>query len=133
MNKIDWSKPIEWVFDGESIEKAKFVKNSDTGSFHVETEYGPLYCDEYGTYGANFCGYIRNVQDQSEPEIPQHIYQRVGEVEMFKSGATLRDQFAMAALQGFCVNPDEFEDYETIAIHSYRVADAMMEARKKGN
>lgn len=116
MNKIDWSKPIEWAIIDGSNEKAKFVGKSETGSFHVETEYGPLFCDEYGTYGIDVSGYIRNVQDHSEPET-----------------ATLRDQFAMAALHGFCINPDEFEDYETIAIHSYRVADAMMEARKKGN
>lgn len=44
---------------------------------------------------------------------------------------TLRDQFAMAALTGFCAPDDDWEDYETMAIHAYRVADAMLAARDK--
>lgn len=43
----------------------------------------------------------------------------------------LRDQFAMEALTGFCAPDDDWEDYETMAVHAYRVADAMLAARDK--
>lgn len=44
---------------------------------------------------------------------------------------TLRDQFAMSALQGLLVNNwrSEMSD-ELFAQHAYRLADAMLEARK---
>lgn len=42
--------------------------------------------------------------------------------------ATLRDQFAMAALVNMCnINDDT---HETIAHYAYHIADAMLEARK---
>lgn len=124
MSKVAWSKPIEWVFHDGSTKNAKFVGKSAAGSFHVETEYGPLFCDEYGAYGIRASGYIRNVQDHSEQET-----------------ATLRDQFAMAALTGELAQQDEnlSDIYNTnegvteLADWCYIMADAMIEARKKGN
>jgi hypothetical protein len=43
---------------------------------------------------------------------------------------TLRDEFAMAALTGLCADPDLSPLSERVAEHAYRLADAMMEARK---
>lgn len=48
---------------------------------------------------------------------------------------TLRDRFAMAALQGMMCHADRFGGEDTdgarlMAIESYRFADAMLEARK---
>lgn len=43
---------------------------------------------------------------------------------------TLRDQFAMAALQGMNL-PDEAEYKDHYAVSAYQYADAMLEARKK--
>jgi hypothetical protein len=49
----------------------------------------------------------------------------------FDSGMLLRDYFANAAMQGFCANPDyDGIDHKDLAIWSYEVADAMLEARK---
>lgn len=47
--------------------------------------------------------------------------------------STLRDQFAMAALTGFCANPTskDMEGGSFFAKIAYKCADAMMEARKK--
>jgi hypothetical protein len=46
-------------------------------------------------------------------------------------GMTLRDYFATSAMQGFCTNSDyDGIDHKDLAIWSYEVADAMMEARK---
>jgi hypothetical protein len=43
---------------------------------------------------------------------------------------TLRDQFAMAALTGLCTDPDLNPLSERVAEHAYRLADAMMGARR---
>lgn len=44
----------------------------------------------------------------------------------------LRDHFAAAALQGIIRHPDAIgESEETIAVWSYKAADAMLEAREK--
>lgn len=49
-----------------------------------------------------------------------------------RPGMSLRDAFAIAALQGIIRHPDAIgESEETIAIWSYKAADAMLEARKK--
>ena len=43
---------------------------------------------------------------------------------------TLRDQFAMAALQGLLAEPNLCATHEEFAERAYRQADAMIEARK---
>lgn len=52
-----------------------------------------------------------------------------------QDGMDLRDYFAAQAMQGICVSKDEAgtlvnHGYEWIASESYKIADAMMEARK---
>lgn len=44
---------------------------------------------------------------------------------------TLRDKFAMAAMNGLISGEEVIVDYSTIAMAAYGIADAMMEARKK--
>lgn len=54
--------------------------------------------------------------------------------EEFGETPTLRDQFAMAALQGMMSSPlgeDESWSCRFLANSSYELADAMMEARNK--
>jgi hypothetical protein len=49
---------------------------------------------------------------------------------------TLRDQFAMAALTGTITRSATYfgvEDFSSFAAWSYEIADAMMEAREKGD
>jgi hypothetical protein len=48
--------------------------------------------------------------------------------EVHKAKVTLRDQFAMAALQGIIVTDREYSGKS--AEYAYHIADAMMEARK---
>lgn len=43
---------------------------------------------------------------------------------------TLRDQFAMSALQGLLANQGFYIEPDKLSHHAYRLADAMMEARK---
>lgn len=45
--------------------------------------------------------------------------------------ATLRDQFAMAALMGFVADSGNTANADILAIDSYKVADAMLAERKK--
>jgi len=60
---------------------------------------------------------------------------RLREAIANEQGSQLRDQFAMVALQGICVNAGrngfEYNDCGDIAYWSYKLANAMMEARKK--
>jgi hypothetical protein len=49
-------------------------------------------------------------------------------ITVMEARATLRDQFAMAALVNMCNINDV--THETIAHYAYHIADAMMEARK---
>lgn len=57
------------------------------------------------------------------------------EKELAAARQTLRDQFALAALTGCLASFGEMDDpseyASSIAIDCYRLADAMMEARKK--
>lgn len=43
---------------------------------------------------------------------------------------TLRDQFAMSALQGLLANQGLYIEPDDLSRHAYRLADAMLEARK---
>ena len=45
---------------------------------------------------------------------------------------TLRDDFAMAALQGFCasIRPDQVWSHDELATTCYRIANAMLKARE---
>lgn len=116
MNDIDWNKPLE-LMDGTPVTA---VMGSASGPPGVgpskDTSHRWLLGVPGYPYGYHVLGdnpsYLRNRKEVAE-------------------APTLRDQFAMAALTGFCAPHDEdWEDYETMAIHAYRVADAMMEARK---
>lgn len=53
-----------------------------------------------------------------------------GEIQIMEPYATLRDQFAMAAMQGIITQGTMFGD-RAIAKVSYEMADYMMEARKQ--
>ncbi len=44
----------------------------------------------------------------------------------------LRDDFAKAAMQGFCVNGLKGDPVDSLADLAYMVADAMLKARKTG-
>jgi hypothetical protein len=60
-------------------------------------------------------------------------------VKAYHPGMTMRDEFAKAAMQGMCSNPDDghenydldYNDYvQEISRCAYVMADAMMKARK---
>lgn len=56
------------------------------------------------------------------------------ETELMESDASLRDRFAMAAMQGILANPAQLDNVndksaEWVSRDAYRVADAMLKAR----
>lgn len=53
-------------------------------------------------------------------------------IKAYHTGMSLRDYFAANALVGICANPDNrcFVGAEKFADAAYKLADAMMEARK---
>jgi hypothetical protein len=63
------------------------------------------------------------ITDYIHNQPPAYQLQPIGPI------ATLRDQFAMAALTGLLANPDAAK-YKDRAEVAYNYADAMMEARK---
>lgn len=48
-------------------------------------------------------------------------------------GMTLRDAFAIAALQGLLSNSDIKDTVDNFAVGAYKLADAMLEARNGGS
>lgn len=48
-----------------------------------------------------------------------------------EAGMTLRDYFAAKAMQGYLIAPDTGWDFDEIVAASYKMADAMLEAREK--
>lgn len=46
------------------------------------------------------------------------------------NGMTLRDYFAAKAMQGYLIAPDTGWNFDEIVAASYKMADAMLEARK---
>lgn len=127
MNKIDWTKPIEWVASNGSVQNVSLVKCHKGGSYprSVIVDNGELYCHEDGSICIGNCGYLRN-----KPDEPAST---VDELPLCIETPTLRDQFAMAALQGILAGADRNMEDSELAKQAYWAADAMMEARKKGN
>jgi hypothetical protein len=64
------------------------------------------------------------ITDYIHNQPPAYQLQPIGPI------ATLRDQFAMAALTGMCADPELTSLCDRVAKHAYLLADAMMEARK---
>lgn len=54
----------------------------------------------------------------------------------YEPGMSLRDYAALKAMQGFCANqacqPTRQEHFDNMAEDAYRMADAMLKARKEG-
>lgn len=141
---IDWTKPLE-LMDGTPIRlsdrngKDFGGTNPDRdGDYWIEREDGLPTDLGPGERCVSLAGtFVQTIRNRAEPaatptddEIPQHIYKRVGEVELFQSGATLRDQFAMAALTGILAGADVNMDVDELVKQAYWAADAMMQARK---
>jgi hypothetical protein len=58
----------------------------------------------------------------------EHAFPRPG-----TTGMTLRDLFAGQVLAGICAHPDSSNNPIHLAAFSYRLADAMLAERAKGN
>jgi hypothetical protein len=70
-----------------------------------------------------------NAQDNGGPAFPGHVQNMMtGHVEEIMAGMTLRDYFAAKAMQAFLPNTET--TYKQDAECSYKMADAMLEARK---
>lgn len=116
---IDWTKPLEWVTASDSTEDVIRVVNGGTKDqlFGCEVKSGTVWSNADGVLCVDNCGYIRNrAEPSADTETP-----------------TLRDQFAMAALQGLCAQTQIHamsHRSEDTASKAYRLADAMMDARK---
>jgi hypothetical protein len=52
-----------------------------------------------------------------------------GKIQVIAPHATMRDQFAMAALQALAINSERDETFTEAAQLCYRMADAMLKAR----
>ena len=72
---------------------------------------------------------VKNSTMQAFPFIEPH---EDDNIKAYHPGMTMRDQFAMAAMQGYCSDPDWRldMDFSDTAHAAYSVADAMMKARK---
>lgn len=64
----------------------------------------------------------------TEEQSPNYFYGDTVPANDDEETPTLRDMFAMAALQGMLKN---YYDEKLMALVSYKYADAMLEARKK--
>lgn len=67
---------------------------------------------------------MTTIEEQRTMQAIQQLNRKVPEV-------TLRDLFAMSYLNGILTNRAMHYDYDQEAVFAYRVADAMLEARKK--
>ena len=65
-----------------------------------------------------------NIDPADWPDLPQPV-----QFTVTVPRATLRDQFAMAAMQGMLANTENMA-FDSVAPLAYQYADAMMEARK---
>ena len=124
---VDWNKPLE-LMDGTPVVLADRNgrdwggTNPDSdGHYWVKLPNGYQRC-----VGDDGVGDIRNRAEPAatpEIEVGNVSFSSVSEV------ATLRDQFAMAAISGVMTNDPEITD-DGLANDCYRIADAMMQARK---
>lgn len=77
--------------------------------------------------------YIEEKLMQLEPDTLRYMV--VDFMAALEETTTLRDQFAMAALTGLVAHSENFIRHgintDTLAIYSYKAADAMLEARAK--
>ena len=79
---------------------------------------------------------VRMSNDTGGAAFPTSNYQKIVPISTgYSEGMTLRDYFAAKAMQGICASRDEAgvliaHGYEWIASEAYKIADAMLEARK---
>jgi len=64
---------------------------------------------------------------------PSISFDSLGQITTLKEGMDLRDYFAAKAMQSYCGDKeiDKNTSFAVIAIMSYEMANAMMEARKQ--
>ena len=116
---VDWTKPIE-LTDGTPVEpfcRVAGIWPDSAGQYHVGDGDGGLVGffnedgSQWGRYG------VRRVRNRAEhtPEPEENLTE-------------LRDRFAMAALGAIYAGNDHFS---VMAKDAYRLADAMLEARKR--
>jgi hypothetical protein len=67
-----------------------------------------------------------SAQDNGGPAFPVPNDANVNDQE----GMTLRDYFAAKAMQAMCEEVSRYDQFDSCAKDAYKLADAMMEARK---
>lgn len=67
--------------------------------------------------------------DGDTPVFPH--FEKLGSSEVSSGGMTLRDWFAGQAIAGLMANDEDYAD-ATAAVVAYKIADAMLAARKDG-
>lgn len=82
---------------------------------------------------------INRMKEREMTEPTTNIFPSQAQLELAKEAreptqvVTLRDQFAIAALTGFCANPElRHWDFKAAAVAARKQADAMMKAREGG-
>lgn len=110
---------------------------------YASKSYCNFYCvrdsdrivDIYGDLG-NFSGIYKEEDSDYPHSIMTHHLTRIDDNELNEEQQdklTIRDQFAMSALNGFFSKGAEYRTWEDAASDAYDMADAMLKARKVNN
>ena len=112
----------DWILENEGLESERLF------NVHTSIEYIKMR-DGLWQLGSPREGFAIS-------EYSDEVYQQIKSVLLARNTIcdekTLRDEFAMAALQGNLANPSlTFSSWERLAEVSYEAADAMLKERKK--
>ena len=125
---IDWTKPLEVVYDDGQVTDAKLV-DGELADCHRVHDGTNVWWAEKSDGQIIPCGH--RVRNRADPETvtPEIAF-------LTDEQPTIRDQFAMAALTGILASEDygaaqNFYHGASAATRSYEIADAMLAERGK--
>lgn len=94
----------------------------------------PGHCEAHPDIAQHFpCSICRQAQEQEKLERIHNVHIQEFHAKKKEEREKLRDQFAMAALQGLVASlgAHDVTDFHELAADAYKLADAMMKERVK--
>ena len=92
----------------------------------------PGHCEAHPDIAQPFpCSICRQAQEQEKMERIHNVHIQEFHAEKKEEREKLRDQFAMAALQGMLANPNLGGTRDYVVEAAYKYADAMLKERVK--